>query len=66
MHGWQKTVFWGLLGVGLLCNTSCYYIHPRHGLAVDQMHDVLQESIRADTPHTSQKRPYAIPAMYST
>jgi len=60
----RRTVILLLLIIGFLVDAGCTIQHPRHGLSIDQMHDELQQGIKADTK-LSYKRPYHVPASVS-
>jgi MSHA biogenesis protein MshL len=61
MYGCKKTI-WSLLIIGFLLNTGCY-VHPKHGLPIDQMHDELQAAIKHDTKPS--KKNYIVPTSVS-
>lgn len=46
------------------CNTGTIE-HPRHGMAIDQMHDDLREGIKADQKLSSKKQAYRVPSSVS-
>jgi MSHA biogenesis protein MshL len=63
MQGYKK-IYRLLLIIALLLNTSCY-VHSKHGNSIDQMHDILQEGIKDNTPHNTKKRFHPLPASVS-
>lgn len=65
----SKRIVWLLLLIGFLLNAGCdRFVHPLHGMAIDQMHDVIQDGIKADSVERGcykRKKPYIVPASVS-
>lgn len=63
MHGRKSIVWFFFIITLILIIEGCCFVHPRHGLPVDQIRDELRHGIAADSAYSNRR--HSIPASVS-